>query len=96
MNAKVREVAGPDVLKHLIPIVGAAFETPVANTTLGQRETTGTVQPGVIYLADPCQIAVEAVVLINRAGGHNVGAVAELHSFLDDIFPDAIGKPIFP
>ena len=96
MNANVREVGGPDFLKHLIPIVEAQFGSPVANTMSGQRETTGTVQPGAIYLTDTYQIAVEAVVPINRASGHNVGVVAELHFFFDDIFPDSIGKPIFP
>ncbi len=96
MNANVQEVGGPDVFKHLVPIVEAAFETPVANTTIGQRETTGTVQPGVIYMADTYQVALEAVVPINGASGHNVGVVAELHFFLDDIFPHSLGKPIFP
>ena len=56
----------------------------------------GTVQPGVIYMADTYQIALEAVVPINGASGHNVGVVAELHFFLDDIFPTSIGKPLFP
>ena len=96
MNANVREVDGPDILKHLVPIVEAAFETPVANTSLGQRETTGSVQPGVIYMDDTYQVAVEAVVPINQASGKHVGVVAELHFFLDDIFPNSIGKPIFP
>ena len=96
MNANVRQVDGPDFLKHLVPIVEAAFETPAANTTLGQRETTGTVQPGVIYMADTYQIALEAVMPINSASGKHVGVVAELHFFLDDIFPNSIGKPIFP
>ena len=96
MNANVSEVGGPEVLRHLVPIVEAAFQTPVDNTTFGQRETTGTVQPGVIYMADTYQIALEAVVPINAASGRNVGIVAELHFFLDDIFPNSIGKPIFP
>ena len=95
VNANVREGGGPDLFKHLVPIVEAAFQTPVANTTAGQRETTGTVQPGVIYMADTYQIALEAVVPINGASGHNVGVVAELHFLLDDIFPTSIGKPTF-
>ncbi len=29
------------------------------------------------------------------SGRHGTGAVGELHFFLDDIFPNTIGKPIF-
>ena len=53
----------------------------------GGQVTTGTIQPGVIYMADTWQIAVEALIPVNAASGHNVGAIAELHFFLDDIFP---------
>ena len=54
------------------------------------------VQPGVIYMADTWQIAVEAVIPINKASGRHVGVEAELHFFLDDIFPNSLGKPLFP
>jgi hypothetical protein len=58
--------------------------------------TTGTVQPGLIYMADSWQIAVEALIPVNAASGRNVGVVGELHFFLDDMFPNSfIGKPIF-
>jgi hypothetical protein len=95
MNANVSEVGGPDFLKHLVPITEFAFQTPVANVPQGGRVTTGTVQPGVIYMADTWQLAVEALIPINKASGRHVGVVAELHFFLDDIFPNTLGKPIF-
>jgi hypothetical protein len=96
MNANVAEVGGPDFLKHLLPITEADFQTPVSHAPSGGYVTTGTVQPGLIYMADSWQIAVEALIPINAASGRNVGMVAELHFFLDDMFPNAfIGKPIF-
>jgi hypothetical protein len=95
-NANVSEVGGPDFLKHLVPLVEAAFQTPIGNAPPGGYVTTGTVQPGVMYMADTYQISLEAVIPVNSASGHGVGAVAELHFFLDDIFPNSIGKPIFP
>jgi hypothetical protein len=95
MNANVSEVGGPDFLKHLVPITEFAFQTPVANVPQGGRVTTGTVQPGVIYMADTWQLAVEALIPINKASGRHVGVVAELHFYLDDIFPNTLGKPIF-
>ena len=94
MNANVSEVGGPDFLKHLIPIAEFAFQTPVSNYDPGGNVTTGAIQPGVIYMADKWQIAVEALIPINGASGHNVGAIAELHFFFDDIFPNSLGKPL--
>jgi hypothetical protein len=95
MNANISEVGGPDFLKHMVAITEFAFQTPVGNVPPGGQITTGTIQPGVVYMADTWQIALEALIPINAASGHNVGAVAELHFFLDDIFPDSIGKPLF-
>ena len=36
-----------------------------------------------------------ATIPINRASGRHVGALAILDLFLDDIFPDSLGKPLF-
>lgn len=84
-----------DFIKRLIPITEFTFSRPVANFAPGTNITTGTVQPGLIYEADSWQFALEAIVPINRASGHGTGVVGELHFFLDDIFPDTLGKPIF-
>jgi hypothetical protein len=54
----------------------------------------GAIQPGVVYMADKWQIAIEAVIPVNGASGHGAG-MASLDLFLDDIFPNTIGKPIF-
>ena len=82
-------------LKHLIPITEFTFSKPVANFLPGSNVTTGTIQPGAIYMADTWQFALEAIVPINAASGHNIGIVGELHFFFDDIFPKTLGKPIF-
>ena len=96
MNANVTEIGGPDFIRHLVPITEFAFNTPVSNAPPGGYKTTGTVQPGVIYAADTWQLAVEALIPINKASGRHVGVIAELHFFLDDIFPNSIGKPLLP
>ncbi len=84
-----------DFLKHLIPTVEFAFSTPTSNAASGTWGTTGTIQPGVVYMADKWQIAVEAVIPVNAASGHGAGVVASLDLFIDDIFPNSLGKPIF-
>ena len=32
---------------------------------------------------------------VNRQSGTSVGVIAQIHFFLDDIFPNSIGRPIF-
>ena len=49
-----------------------------------------------IYLAQWGEVGVEALIPVNRAAGTNVGAVALIHLFLDDLLPTSLGKPIFP
>ena len=59
-KSHVSEISN-DFVKHLIPITEAVFSTPIANATPGTWATTG-IQPGVIFLADTWQIALEAVI----------------------------------
>ncbi len=82
-------------LKRLVPITEFTFSQPVANYLPGTNQTTGTIQPGAIYMANTWQFALEAIIPMNAESGRGIGAVGELHFFLDDIFPDSLGKPIF-
>jgi hypothetical protein len=83
-------------LKHLIPIVEASFVSPIANIgPTGSHTTTGTVSPGIIYADRYFEIGVEALIPVNSSSGKHVGVVALLDFFLDDIFPDSIGRPLF-
>jgi len=93
-NANVAAINN-DFVKHLIPLTEFTFSSPVSNVPKGGYGVTGAIQPGVIYMADTWQFALEAIVPINAASGHNIGVVGELHFFLDDIFPNSLGKPIF-
>ena len=38
---------------------------------------------------------VEAIVPINGRTGDNVGVIAQLHFYLDDLFPHSLGRPLF-
>jgi len=95
LKSSVIDLGLPDFINHLIPIVEASFQTPVSNTLTSGRLTTWTVNPGIIWVGNYYQVALEAIVPINRASGTAVGAMAQLHIYLDDIFPNSIGKPIF-
>jgi hypothetical protein len=95
LKSSVVDLGLPDFLNHLIPIVEAQFRTPVSNYHGTGIGTTGTVTPGVIWIGGYFQVGLEAIIPINRASGTGVGVLAQLHLYLDDIFPTSIGKPIF-
>jgi hypothetical protein len=95
LKSAVVDLGLPDFFNHLIPLVEASLQTPVSNTFSSGTVTTGTINPGVIYVGKTYQLAVEAMIPANRQSGTSVGAIAQLHLFLDDIFPNSIGKPLF-
>jgi hypothetical protein len=95
LKSAVVDLGLPDVINHLIPLVEANLRTPVANTFTSGTMTTGTINPGVIWVGNTFQFGVEALIPINRQSGSNVGVIAQLHLYLDDIDPRGIGKPLF-
>jgi hypothetical protein len=95
LKSNIVDLQLPDFINHLIPIVEAQFTTPVANNFGMPWVTTGTVNPGLIWVGTYFQVGLEAIVPINRASGTGVGVLAQLHLYLDDMFPTTIGKPLF-
>jgi hypothetical protein len=95
LKSAVVDLGLPDFINHLIPLVEANLQTPVSNTLTSGRLTTGTIQPGVIWVGNTFQVGVEALIPINRQSGSTVGVIAQLHLYLDDIDPRGIGKPLF-
>ena len=95
LNSAVIDLGLPDFVDHLIPLVEANLQTPVANTFTSGTRTTGTINPGLIWVGKTFQFGVEALIPINRQSGTNIGVIAQLHFYLDDIDPRGIGKPIF-
>lgn len=95
LKSAVIDLGLPEFINHLIPLVEANLQTPVANTLTSGTMTTGTINPGVIWVGNKFQFAVEALVPINRQSGSNIGVIGQLHLYLDDIDPHGIGKPIF-
>jgi hypothetical protein len=94
LKSSVRDFGLPGFINHLIPLVELNLSSEVSNFD-GEERTTGTVNPGVIYVADKFQLAAEAIIPINRASGDDIGVVGQLHFYLDDIFPRSLGKPLF-
>jgi hypothetical protein len=94
LKSAVVDLGLPDFINHLIPIVEAQLATPVANFGDSGTKTTGTINPGIIYVGSTYQVGIEAIIPVNRDSGTNVGVIGQLHLYLDDMFPNTIGRPL--
>ncbi len=92
LQSFVKDLGLSAPLDRMIPLVEFTLQRPLNRVT--DRSMTGTVNPGVVWAGRFVQLGVEAVVPINRRSGHGVGLLAQLHFFLDDIFPRTIGRPL--
>jgi hypothetical protein len=93
LQSQVQDIGLRAPFDRLIPLVEFALETPLNRGEEGQ--TTGTINPGIIWAGKYFQVGVEAVVPINERTGNNVGVIAQMHFFLDDLFPHSLGRPLF-
>jgi hypothetical protein len=85
--------AVPNGLIGCPPLVELNFSTP----TTGRfgEQTVGTINPGIIWSGQQVQLGIEAIIPATRAAGKNIGVIAQVHFYLDDIFPKSIGRPLF-
>jgi hypothetical protein len=88
LQQHVHDVGLPQPLANVIPLV----EIPLSRS---QGQTTGTVNPGFIWINRYGQFGVEAQIPINHASGSHVGILVQAHIFFDDVAPTTIGKPLF-
>jgi hypothetical protein len=93
LQSQVKDIGLRAPFDRLIPLVEFALESPLNRGAQGQ--TTGTINPGIIWAGKYFQVGVEAVVPINERTGNNVGVIAQLHFFMDDLFPHSLGRPLF-
>src|SRR6185312_4424151 len=92
LQNNVKDQGFSNFTAHLTPIVEYNFSSPVS---AGGGGTTGTINPGLIWSGQVEQFAVEAMIPVNRASGSGVGVIAQLHFYIDDMFPQSLGRPIF-
>ncbi|SIT51275.1 conserved exported hypothetical protein [Paraburkholderia piptadeniae] len=89
----VHDVGLKAPFSNLVPVV----EFPMSTCTAGpcSGHTTGSINPGVIWLNRWGQLGAEAVIPVNHASGKGVGVLFQAHLFLDDVLPNSLGKPLF-
>jgi hypothetical protein len=93
LQSFVQDVGLGAPFNRMIPLVELPLETCLNRGCAGR--TTGTVNPGLIWFGRYVQLGAEATIPINARTGKNVGFVGLLHFFIDDLFPQSLGRPIF-
>jgi hypothetical protein len=92
LQQQVKDIGLPQPFKNMIPLVEFSMTSPLNR---GGGQTTGTINPGVLYENTYFQIGAEAMIPVNSASGHSVGAIVQLEIYIDDIWPKVFGFPIF-
>ena len=92
LQGEVRDLGLGPPFNRMIPLVEFALSSPFNRGYSGT--TTGTVQPGVIWAGQYFQVGAEMIIPTNSLSGHGIGGVVQLHFYLDDLFPNSIGRPI--
>jgi hypothetical protein len=92
LQSSVKDLGLGEPWKRVIPIVEIAAQKPLDR--VDDRRWMGTINPGLLWTGRYVQLGLEAVIPMNRASGHAVGVLAQLHFFLDDLFPHTMGQPL--
>ena len=92
LQSQVKNIGLGAPFDRMIPLVEFSLETPLDR---GGGGSTGTLNPGLLWAGQYIQLGAEAIVPVNRASGHAVGFIAQLHFYIDDVFPQTLGRPLF-
>jgi hypothetical protein len=93
LQTQVKDIGLRAPFDRLIPLVEVSLTDPLDRGQSGL--ITGTVNPGIIWSGKYFQVGAEAVIPINSRTGNDVGFIAQLHFYLDDLFPHSLGRPLF-
>ncbi len=92
LQSQVKNVGLGPPFDRMTPLVEITSSTPLNRVP---SSTTGVIAPGVIWAGQYMQIGAELIIPYGSGQGHGVGGVIQLHFYLDDIFPNSFGKPLF-
>jgi hypothetical protein len=88
----MKQIDLPPWMGGLIPVVEFDWISPGGNPT--NVQTAWRAASGVIYEGKGYEVAVEAQVPLGRSAGTGLGVIAQVYIFLDDLYPNSIGKPV--
>ena len=93
VQSQVKDIGLGPPFDRMIPLVEITSSTPFNRGVA--RSTTGVIAPGVIWSGQYFQVGAELIIPYGSGQGHGVGGVVQLHFYLDDIFANSFGKPLF-
>jgi hypothetical protein len=93
LEQHVQDTGMPRPWRDMIPLVEFTMTDPQNRDAKGQ--VIATAYPGVLWETPYFQLGAEAVVPLNSRSGVRVGAVVNLQIYIDDIFPNVFGHPLF-
>ncbi len=93
LQSFVKDIGLGDPFKRMIIVTEFPMETCMNADCKGQ--TTGTVNPGIVWAGKLMEFGIAAQIPINSRSGSSVGVLGLIHLYVDDLFPKSLGGPIF-
>ncbi|MBI3326805.1 MAG: hypothetical protein HYZ81_08900 [Nitrospinae bacterium] len=93
LQSFVKDLGLGTPFNRMIALVEFPLDTCL-NRGCGGR-AKGTVNPGLIWFGKYVQLGIEATIPLNERTGKNVGVLGLVHFFIDDLFPQSLGRPFF-
>jgi len=93
LQTSVRDMHIKAPFNRMVPIVEVTGETCLNRGCSG--DTTGFVNPGIIWIGKQFQLGAEAQIPINNRTGDDVGILLQVHLYVDDMSPETLGRPLF-
>jgi hypothetical protein len=94
LQAAVKDVGLGVPFNRMVAIVEFPMETCL--NAACKNQTTGSVNPGIAWIGRYTELAIAAEIPMNPRSGAGTGVFALFHLFIDDLFPESIGRPLFP
>ncbi|HYU67828.1 MAG TPA: hypothetical protein VEL09_00700, partial [Burkholderiales bacterium] len=92
LQSFVKDVGLSEPFNRMIPLVEVSLEKPLDR---GGGPTVGTINPGVLWAGRTMQFGIEAIIPMNDRTPVRRGWIAQIHFFVDDLFPSSIGEPMY-
>jgi hypothetical protein len=93
LQTQVKDLGLPEVLNKVTPLVEVAWSSP-GNRPNDGSQTQYLIGAGAVYTSTTYALSIEALFPGNKATGTNVGVVAQVHLYFDDLLPHSLGTPI--
>jgi len=93
LQSAVKDVGLGQPFNRMVIVIEFPMETCLNADC--KNQTTGTVNPGIAWIGKFTELGIAAEIPMNPRSGASTGFFALFHLFIDDLFPNTLGQPIF-